>query len=350
MIDNALHSIIVEDIKTIVDAPLPWEDLRGASVLISGASGMVASYLVYTLLQLNDERDLGINVVAIVRNPEKAKQKMGKLLEREDIMLLTQDVSDPVPYDGPVDIIIHAASPANPRFFASDPVGTIRANAQGTANLLELAREKNTKRFLFLSSSEVYGKAGDGGLLGEDAFGLLDSASARSCYPESKRLAETLCAAYAQQYGLVCHIARIAHIYGPSMDRDDGHVFAEFMRCALDGKDMVIKSDGLAERVYVYVSDVALGLFTILLKGSGFVYNLTNEEQAVSIRALAAMMAGVFPEKNLKVSFKEPPPGTNTGFLSYKVGLLSGAKLRGLGWKPTISLEEGISRTISVFK
>lgn len=348
MLTDSLYPVITEDIMKLTAADLPWEGLRGSSVLVTGATGTVASYLVFALLHLNDERNLGVRVIALARDPDKAARKMGSAASRRDIEWIYQDVCEPLRYPGDIGYIIHAASPANPKFFASDPAGTIDANVLGARNLLEAARTKGSKKFLFLSSSEVYGKPTAEGLLREEAYGSLDSAWVRSCYPESKRLAETYCAAYAKQYGLACHAVRIAHIYGPSMDRNDGHAIAEFMRCALDGRDIVLKSDGSARRAYVYVSDVASGLFTVLLKGRDMVYNLTNEEQVVSVGELARMIADASPGKGMRVEYDIPADPVKLGFLSYQPGLLSSERLRSLGWKPEVTLKEGIGRTLRV--
>lgn len=347
---ESLHHLIAEDIAGIARERLPWERLRSATVLISGASGMAASYIVHTLQYLNDTQNMNIRLVALVRNPDRARLRLGAALDRPDTVLLAQDVCDPVAYDRPVDYIFHAASPASPKQFSADPVGTLDANALGTRSLLELARQKRTKKFVLLSSAEVYGRAGDDIPLGEEMPGVLESMAARACYPEGKRAAEAYCAAYAQQYGLCCQAARIAHMYGPSMDRDDGHVVAEFIRHALDGRDITLKSDGSMQRAYVYVSDVASGLFTVLLSGEAPVYNITNETQVVSIRELAQAVLATCPGHNLQLRFELPPAAANTGFSPHGVGLLSAARLRNLGWAPRMNLREGLARTFAVLR
>lgn len=347
---DTLHHLIAEDIAGIAREKLPWEQLRDATVLISGASGMAASYIVYTLQHLNDTENLNIRIAALVRNIGRARSRLGAALDRPDTVLLAQDVCDPITFDGPVDCIFHAASPASPKNFAANPIGTLDANTLGTRNLLELARQKHAKKFMLLSSAEVYGRASGEAPLGEETPGVLESMAARACYPEGKRVAEAYCAAYAQQYGLRCHAARIAHMYGPSMDREDGHVVAEFIRHALDGQDITLKSDGSLRRAYVYVSDVASGLFTMLLRGEAPVYNITNEDQVVSIRELAQAVLAACPEKNLQLRFELPPATANTGFSPHGVGLLSAARLRGLGWAPKTSLAEGLARTVAVLR
>ncbi len=345
---EALHHLVAEDIEGIAREELPWEQLRDATVLISGASGMAASYLVHTLQHLNNTKSLNIRIAALVRNPSNARLKLGDTLDRPDTVLLAQDVCDPIVVDGPVDYIFHAASPASPKNFAANPVGTLDANTMGTRNLLELARQKHARKFVLLSSAEVYGRATGEMPLGEETPGMLESMAARACYPEGKRAAETYCAAYEQQYGLRCCAARIAHMYGPSMNRDDGHVIAEFIRHAMDGRDITLKSDGSMRRAYIYVSDVASGLFTVLLRGEAPVYNITNEAQVVSIRELAEAVLAVYPEKNLQLRFDLPPATANTGFSLHGVGLLSAARLRSLGWEPRTNLREGLARTVAV--
>ena len=147
-----LHAVILEDLEHIVSQPVSWDKLQGKTVLVTGASGMIASYLVFTLLYLNDTRHLNIRVLALVRNGEKAKQQFGNILVRSDITLLIQDVSQVLDYSGPVDYIVHAASQASPRFFTTDPVGTIQANTMGTENMLRTAMERKSEGFLYLST------------------------------------------------------------------------------------------------------------------------------------------------------------------------------------------------------
>lgn len=142
-----LHAVILEDLEHIVSQPVSWDKLQGKTVLVTGASGMIASYLVFTLLYLNDTRHLNIRVLALVRNGEKAKQQFGNILVRSDITLLIQDVSQVLDYSGPVDYIVHAASQASPRFFTTDPVGTIQANTMGTENMLRTAMERKSEGF-----------------------------------------------------------------------------------------------------------------------------------------------------------------------------------------------------------
>lgn len=158
MIDKLQSGIIDEDIERIIAEDLPWSDLTGMTVLVTGASGMIPSYVVYTMLGLNDTMNLGIHVLALVRNEAKAKKIFGELLARDDITLIAQDVTVPLAIDKSVDYIFHGASAARPSEHKAAPTATIRANLVGTFNLLDLAVEKNAKAFVLMSSSEVYGR------------------------------------------------------------------------------------------------------------------------------------------------------------------------------------------------
>ena len=196
-IDRLDNRIITEDIERITGEDLPWEAFRGATVLVTGASGMIPSYVVYTMLGLNDSMGMGIKVLALVRNEEKARRIFGGLLERSDIQLIAQDVSVPVEYDGDIDYIFHGGSAARPREHSAAPTSTIRANLVGTFNLLDLAVKAHSKAFVLMSSSEVYGKvSSDIDKIKEDDYGYLDCLNPRSCYSEGKRAAETICASF----------------------------------------------------------------------------------------------------------------------------------------------------------
>ncbi len=340
-----LDSVILEDLQNITQSSVSWDKLANKTVLITGASGMIASYLCYTLLYLNDAKQMNIKVLALVRNGEKAKKQFGTLLNRSDFQLLVQDVCAPVRYEGQVDYIIHAASQASPRLFVSDPVGTIAANTVGTMNMLDLAVDKKAEGFLYLSTREIYGKPADNcNLITEDDYGTMDTTLVRSCYPESKRMSETICASYAHQYGVNCKIARIAHTYGPDFLMDNGRVWGDFITNIVTNHDIVLKSEGKMQLAFTYISDMIIGLFLCLLDGKEMVYNISDSSQPITVRALAELLVSLYPQKHLKVVF-DIPKG-NAGYLTTRVALLDCDRINRLGWKPQISVKEGFRRAI----
>lgn len=261
----SLDSVILEDLQNITQSSVSWDKLANKTVLITGASGMIASYLCYTLLYLNDTKQMNIKVLALVRNGEKAKKHFGELLSRSDFQLLVQDVCASVRYEEQVDYIIHAASQASPCSFVSDPVGTIAANTIGTMNMLDLAVDKKAEGFLYLSTREIYGKADSAkDFIQEDDYGAMDPTLVRSCYPESKRMSETICASYAHQYGVHCKIARIAHTYGPGIAIGDGRVVGDFINNVLHDQNIQMNSDGSGVLGLTYLSDLVTGLWMVL--------------------------------------------------------------------------------------
>lgn len=348
---NKLNApIINEDIDRIISSDLPWEQFRDSTVLVAGASGMIPSYVVYTMLGLNDNLGMGIKVLALVRNEAKARGIFGNLLSRDDIELIAQDVTEPLHVDGPVDYIFHGASPARPKQHKAAPVGTIRANINGTINLLELAVSKNAKGFVLMSSSEVYGsiepteKRLTSGI-SEDDYGYLDCLNTRSCYSEGKRAAETLCACYMQQYGVPCTVPRFAHIYGPGLGLDDGRVQADFAANVVRGENIVMKSDGSSQRAYTYVSDAVCGMFYALLKGSDIAYNIADSSNIISIRQLAEAFIASRPEKGLQLVI-DIDKNTAGKYNPAKFIGLDNSKIKALGWSPKVDITEGTKRMV----
>ena len=343
------QQIRIEDLDSITRAPLPWNRFDGATVMISGAGGFLGSHLAETLLHRNELAGVArTQVIGLVRDAARAEVRFARYAGRTDLQLLVQDVTTPVSHPGPVDFVIHAASNASPVHYSKDPVGTHLANTLGTYNLLRLATERSCKAFLFISSGDVYGDISrDNQLISEETFGALDPVLIRSCYGESKRAGENLCACWIRQYGLSTGIARLSHTYGPGIALDDGRVFADFVACALAGRDIVLTSDGTARRPFCYVTDAVIGLFTILLLGGpGQAYNLANDEATISIAELAGIVANCVPQHGIKPVFDlaarpadylpSPLPG----------GLVDTRKLRSLGWRPTIPPQLGFSRMI----
>ncbi len=345
------HPIVEEDLARIVSSALPWNRLFGKTVLISGANGFVPAYMVETLLYLNDTEQADIHVVALVRNNDKAARRLGHLYGRPDLTVVVQDVRNR--YLGPmtVDFIVHAASQASPKYYRIDPVGTFETNVIGTQRMLEVAKNAQSEGFLFFSSGEIYGRPANSAIpLTETSYGYLDPIDLRSCYAEGKRGGEMLCTCWHAQFGLPAKIVRLSHTYGPGMDLNDGRVFADFVADLVDGRDIVLKSDGSALRPFCYLADATIAFFTVLLNGnSGEAYNVGNDSEC-SILELAETLCQLFPEKACKVIRQERKPSDPYFASPVSGGHFDISKMKALGWEPTTSIEDGFARTIRSYE
>ncbi|MFA5138747.1 MAG: NAD-dependent epimerase/dehydratase family protein [Elusimicrobiota bacterium] len=342
------HAVVSEDLAEIASASLPFERMRGKTVLVSGAGGFLPSYMVETLLYLNETRGLGATVLALERDAARAQARFSHYEGRGDLRVVRQDVAEPLEYGGPVDFIVHAASPASPKRYLVDPVGTILPNVIGTRNLLDLAQTKKSEAFLFFSSAEVYGEPDDcRSTVSEAVPGRLDPMHPRACYAESKRMGETMCAAWHRQFGVPAKIVRVFHTYGPGMDLQDGRVFCDFVRDIVAGKDILVESDGRAVRPFCYLSDAVRAFFTVLLLGvPGEAYNVANDEARLSVMELAERLAGLFQSRGVGVQLRGTPQ-PSTGAVSRCSPDIS--KLRGLGWQPRHAIEVGFRRTVETY-
>lgn len=338
-----MNKILENDLINITKQDIEWEKLRNKTVMITGASGMVGSYFVRTLLKLNERNNMNIHIICVVRNIKKLGEDIKNNSHTE---VLIHDVINPIEYGEKVHYIIHAASPASPLIMKNDPVGTIAANVLGTFNTLELAHEKNAEGYMFISSREVYGQPSENQeFFKENTYGFVDPLDPRSCYPEGKKAAETMCASFRFQYGLNTKVARLAHTYGPGMSIYDGRVQADFLKNVIFNEDIVMKSEGLPVRTYTYIADAVAGMFMILLNSKEMVYNIGDENAKISIRGLAEMLVKINPEKGISVKMDIPEGGTK-GCAPFTLGILDSTRLREIGWKPLYTLEEGFLRTI----
>lgn len=355
MISNSISDLVsnnvYQDVLSILDQPIPWTTLKDKTVFLTGAGGFISYYMVLAMLASNDLNHTGIHVIGLVRNYEKASRKYGKVLEREDFTLVTQDVCQDIVIEEKSDFVIHAASQASAWHFENDPVGTINANVEGSIKVLEYARRCGSQSVLFISSLKTYGTVHDGSTcLKEENVGYLDHTSYKNCYAVGKRVAETICASYHKQYGIPVKIARPSYIYGPA-SLDDDRVWAQFIANIVRRQDILLKSNGAAYRSFCYVTDTVSAIFMILLLGKDmFPYNIANPDSNTTIRGFAKAAVEVFPERNLKLRFanKEDEIEPSASVFSSTPEILDGARLQKLGWIPRIDLKEGIRRAVAI--
>ena len=216
----------------------------------------------------------------------------------------------------------------------------MKSNLTGLCNMVEYGMKHQLQRMVYVSSGEVYGE-GDGSIFTEQISGYINILSPRACYPSSKRAAETLCASYCQEYGVEIVIARPCHTYGPYFTENDNRVYAQFIRNALKGEDIVMKSKGEQYRSWIYVVDCAAAILTLLMKGqSGEAYNVANAESNITIYQLAQKIATLC-QRQVMMDIQE---GGNTTPITKAV--FSTRKLEQLGWKPLFNIDEGLEHTI----
>jgi nucleoside-diphosphate-sugar epimerase len=308
---------------------------QDSNILVTGATGLIGSTLV-DMLMLHSH----CAVYAMGRNSQRASLLFGAYWDNARFHFIEHDVCNPLTLDTDFHYIIHAASNASPNFFQQSPVEVMKSNLTGLCNLVEYGMKHQLQRMVYVSSGEVYGE-GDGSIFTEQSSGYIDILSPRACYPSSKRAAETLCASYCQEYGADIVIARPCHTYGPHFTENDNRVYAQFIRNALKGEDIVMKSKGEQYRSWIYVVDCAAAILLLLTKGtSGEAYNVANAESNITIFQLAQKIATLC-QRQVIMDIQE---GGNTTPITKAV--FSTRKLEQLGWKPLFNMDEGLEHTV----
>ena len=323
---------------------------EGTKVLVTGAAGLIGRTLIRKLFDWNRHAAAPISVVGMEFSEERAKAVLGEYVEK-GLALVIADVRDVKPENMGVDYIIHAASMTASKAFIETPVETVMISVDGTIKMLEFAKANAVKGFVYLSSMEVYGTPETDEKISENHPTNLNAMAVRSCYPESKRMCESLCASYASEYGVPAKVVRLTQTFGPGVAYNDGGVFAEFARCAIEGRNIVLNTKGETKRNYLYTEDAADALFTVLAKGTpGEAYNAANEETYCTIYEMACLVAKECAGGKIGVEIRERADAAKLGYAPTLHMNLDASKLRSLGWKPQVGLVDMYKNTISAME
>lgn len=341
----------LEDVKYVGDLDLPWEKLEGKSLMLSGATGLIGSFLIDVILEKNVLDGINCTVYALGRNERKARERFCKYAQNQNLVFIPYDAKKPFVCESllNVDYVLHLASHTHPMQYATDPIGTITTNIVGVQNMLEFAVDHHAARFAFASSNEIYGEnRGDVEFFDENYCGYINPNTMRAGYPESKRCGEALCQAYKAQKGLDVVIPRFTRSYGPTMLMSDTKAISQFIWKGVAGDDIVLKSSGTQYYSYQYMADSVSGLLQVLLCGeNGEAYNIAEEHSDIMLKDLAAIVADM---NGKNVVFEIPDAIEASGYSTATKARLDGRKLEKLGWKPKYDIKTGIERTIRILK
>jgi dTDP-glucose 4,6-dehydratase/UDP-glucuronate decarboxylase len=345
---------IREDAKLITDdlaQALPA--LAGSTLLVTGAQGFLCSYIADAVAHYNEVSGKPPCRIIVADNLSSSQgERLAHLTNRRDVVFLQHDVARPLVLDEPLHWIVHGASIASPSTYRQYPLETIDANVTGTRNLLTLAREKNVRGMVIMSSSEIYGDPPPELVPTPESYrGNVSCFGPRACYDESKRMAETLCWVYHDKFGVRANCVRPFNVYGPGLRLEDKRVLPDFIKAALSNQPIVLFSDGSPTRTFCYVTDFVRGLFHVLLSGKGGeAFNVGNDQGEVSIIDLAERVRQVAADV-----LKHPAVPIELRRSDDRLYLVDNpqrrcpdiSKMRQFfPWAPAVALEDGLHRTL----
>ncbi len=328
---------------------------KDATVVVTGGAGFVGSHLVDRLLDLDAAKVIVVDNLS-TGNSSNLKQAREATSDQEDRLEFHHlDISQTGPehYLSPdleIDAVFHLASPASPPLYQAHPINTYLVNSYGTHLLLSyLLQRHNKARFLYASTSEVYGDP-EVHPQPEEYWGNVNPNGPRSCYDEGKRMGETVCGVFAREHNMNVRIVRIFNTYGPRIDPHDGRVIPTFIRQALDGQELTIHGDGLQTRSYCYVDDLVQGLLKMMAHKSmgGRTVNLGNPDE-FTVRETAQVIYKSITGESLDFDEDTTTEKRPEDDPSRRQPDITEAK-RTLQWKPTVNFADGIAKTVAWFR
>lgn len=345
-LNNELYS---QDIDCISQMNLPWNKLHNRSILITGATGLLGTFLIDLLMYKNENDNLSLTIYAIGRSKDKAKDRLGNYFDKKHFKFIEQDINEKIETDDSMDFIIHAASNTHPVAYSTDPIGTITTNIIGTMNVLNFAVKKKSQRVAFLSTVEIYGEnKGDIEKFNEDYLGYINCNTLRAGYPESKRAGEAMCQAYIAKYNLDIVIPRLCRVYGPTMQESDSKALAQFIRNAVNCENIILKSEGNQQYSYIYMADAISAILKIILDGKkSEAYNISDESSDVSLKHIAEILA---KSSGREVVFELPNELEKRGYSTATKAMLNSDKLNELGWSAKYDIKQGLNQTVNILQ
>lgn len=348
-----MQQAILDELDIVIgDIKKEAKILEGKTVLISGGSGFLGSYINAVFYLLNKKvLKKKVKVISVDNYITGFRKNFLIDLEQDpSFTFIHSDIRIPLNLQADVDFVIHAAGLASPFYYKKYPLDTIESAILGAKNLLEFSRITKPKGFLFFSSSEIYGDPEPEHVPTAETYaGRVSSIGPRACYDESKRLTETLCLTYYQMFGVPIKIVRPFNIYGPGMRHTDYRVMPTFLYKGLQGEDLPVHDKGAQTRTFCYITDALTAIFKVLLSGrAGEVYNIGNDKPEVTMYELASMICD-----NLKTGAKpkkiEYPDNYPAGEPQRRCPDLTKIK-KELGYVPHVDLGTGIKKSIAWFK
>lgn len=304
----------------------------GSTVLVTGAAGLIGSEFVKFLLCYKKIHNINIKIIAVVRNYEKTLSVFaGMLKDTDDLDFIVGSIENFTVKTEKIDYIIHAASNTSSKAFVNNPVEVINTAVNGTLHVLEIAKDKQIKKMIFLSTMEVYGYPKKGELVNEYYVGRLSSLNVRNSYPLSKMMCENICVGYCSEFDVPVVVARLTQTFGAGVDLShDQRIFAYIARCIMNHENIILKTEGKTERCYCSISDAISGLLYLLNSGvSGEAYNVSSDNTYCSIADMCELVASKY-DINVKYDIQDI---SASGFADTLYMNLDNAKLKALGWK-----------------
>ncbi len=346
------HSPLPQLDVVISDLKKEAKKLEGKTVLISGGSGFLGSYMNATLYLLNKKvLKKKCKVISIDNYITGFRKNFLVDLENDkNFRFIHSDIRIPLNLHDKVDYIIHAAGLASPYYYKRYPLETIESTILGAENLLKLSRMVKPKGFLFFSSSEIYGDPEPEHVPTPETYaGRVSSVGPRACYDESKRLTETLCLVHREVFGTPVKVIRPFNIFGPGMRHTDYRVIPTFLYRGLQRQNLPVHDKGYQTRTFCYVTDAMTAIFKVLLSGRpGEVYNIGNDKPEVTMYELASTICELL-DNGAKPRKRPYPANYPAGEPQRRCPDLTKVRTE-LGYEPRVELKEGLKRTIAWFK